>query len=1802
MLARQPTCIIVFCALLLTFVVYSAYALDSIDHRSLFSVGTYFSGETGIDLTNTPVHPYPLDDLPFRIKEVFVGSYHNAFLTTEGELYSFGIDTIGKFGSGSIQGYPTTIKSVKFNVDEVIVKVAVGYCHMLVLTEVGKVYGAGCTKGFLNKGGIPSSLSNPIMVFDSSKNIVDIQSGYEFSTLLTGNGEIYVVGSNNFGQYGNASLSLSGDPVLVNFGVLNGKEIIRVRTGQYCTVVETSTKEFILFGTLYSNGYEFSKSEPIIIDVISGNNWKSFSDYKVTQDKIILFAEGNIHDVRLKSAASFFLSVYYVSTNSDIKLLEENKVLTGDNRLYTTSSPGYFVEMSLKNIKEGTRIEKIFMGSKYGNSVAFYMGIDGTVYFSVTYAYDISYGTTGSSFGLYPFNVTSFYNAFNPSLLKMVKPSKGGPYTIFMDEENILFSTGIDNSGSLGYGYGASVKTPQKIGSSLLKDKVIVDVSVGLSHTLILTSDGLVYAFGDNTYNQFCGGLNSAYQSLQQLPLTNVTAISAGYQYSLFVINSGSVGKRVYACGGSLYGQTGLGVSTKVVGFVDFFDGMNVSSVVASSYFFSFSFFVTNNGSVYGVGYNQYYILGVGTTYGSATISSPVRVLLSEAVIKVDAMSMVALFLTTKGEVYVSGNAYPAAFNTPTKVAVGKTIIDISVGPDFAFLLTSDGEVYGIKYVSDNNYAGQIGVGLNPATATAIKLPFEYKVKTVEAGYRHSFFIMEPSFDNCNGNGLCVGANTCSCFSGNQCQYPICNSIPSTQISTVCNGHGSCIAPNVCNCDSTLYSGQYCEYPICFGVASNQNNVCSGNGICSAPNTCNCFQPTLEENCVIISPNPSLKLETTTNQFNALCTSAVNIILNASQTTYSPKHQAFILYNWLAQRTFGVVAIDVTSSLFGSPGSTLSNSITTNNLLNLGLGDYKFGVNVKDSYNGLNRTTYYLTPVSVIASFDLSININGKLVNDINNVLRTSETNILVNAFHNNCGNVNNNLLQYNIKLIDTIAGMLIFMTTSNNLIIPPKTFTNVDMYYTVEIEATFKEMISVKKVIQLYIYPQTASLQIIGGNKSASTSNSITLNSLLKDPDELSFTPQYSWECKIEDSSNSKCPIDLSNSNTPTLTIPSNTFNDAMRVVFTLNCTIGNVKYVTSSAFLQYERLQLPTISVNSYDNYVSKHKDILFRVNVIPSDKESELLFKWTFINQPLIDLQKISIAGIDKQDIGIKASTNDFNNLLVEGNEYILQLNVTQRNNRLNQQVFAFTTINFKVNQAPIVGQLTINPLQGIATQTEFTFNVSSFIDIDQPNNPLTYAYGYFKYDSILKQKEKIILIDYTQNTLVKVKLPFISSNTEVFVIAKDSLGAESLLSTTITLTDPTSTLSNNQITKLVENQLNTTKSVNDILLISSLLNTNNEQQVDNICGTNNNCNGNGICNLNEKRCDCYSSYSGKYCQLTISEKIGRENVRDQLLTSVISFEDNSTSTKTKLQTVESIISNTDEINTNVAKKALSFTSTVFSNSKDIQLVDQVIKVVSNVIEAITSVSNTNTNDNNSTTKEELNENIRNTLMSVANQQVNNMIQGQSKSITLSNIKQTIIKETLNAIINNNNNQVKLTSALNNILNPNDVIGFETTLIGNLFSSEKNVSSSIFRMNIFSNNEQQSIANLTESILFNITVNNNLISLENNNLTLVCKYYNETTKELSSDGVFVNRIININNNETIIECGTSHLTDFVIVKTSTTKKNIIPVVSSGNSGNNPPREISGKKTVVNQSSTIINYHWLFTMLLTVLMIIKL
>jgi hypothetical protein len=107
----------------------------------------------------------------------------------------------------------------------------------------------------------------------------------------------------------------------------------------------------------------------------------------------------------------------------------------------------------------------------------------------------------------------------------------------------------------------------------------------------------------------------------------------------------------------------------------------------------------------------------------------------------------------------------------------------------------------------------------------------------------------------CNGNGICIASDTCSCKSGwtdQSCNVATCYGIPATSPATVCNGKGTCIAPDTCTCKSgwtgnscnacrTGYNGTDCQIPVCFGVTATDPKNCNSHGNCTSPNNCTCI-------------------------------------------------------------------------------------------------------------------------------------------------------------------------------------------------------------------------------------------------------------------------------------------------------------------------------------------------------------------------------------------------------------------------------------------------------------------------------------------------------------------------------------------------------------------------------------------------------------------------------------------------------------------------------------------------------------------------------------------------------------------------------------------------------------------------------------------------------------------------------------------------------------------------------------------------------------------------------------------------
>ncbi|MCF6149578.1 MAG: hypothetical protein E3K37_13075 [Candidatus Kuenenia sp.] len=140
---------------------------------------------------------------------------------------------------------------------------------------------------------------------------------------------------------------------------------------------------------------------------------------------------------------------------------------------------------------------------------------------------------------------------------------------------------------------------------------VTPQISGGISHTLSLASDGTVWAWEDNKYDQLGDGTNSSSNvPVQVSDLSDVISIAAGDYHNLAVKSDGTV----WAWGTNWTGQLGNGtysssnIPVQVTG---------LSDVIAVAAGLSHSLAVKSNGTVWTWGDNEYGQLGNGLNSGS---------------------------------------------------------------------------------------------------------------------------------------------------------------------------------------------------------------------------------------------------------------------------------------------------------------------------------------------------------------------------------------------------------------------------------------------------------------------------------------------------------------------------------------------------------------------------------------------------------------------------------------------------------------------------------------------------------------------------------------------------------------------------------------------------------------------------------------------------------------------------------------------------------------------------------------------------------------------------------------------------------------------------------------------------------------------------------------------------------------------------------------------------------------------------------------------------------------------------------
>jgi alpha-tubulin suppressor-like RCC1 family protein len=182
----------------------------------------------------------------------------------------------------------------------------------------------------------------------------------------------------------------------------------------------------------------------------------------------------------------------------------------------------------------------------------------------------------------------------------------GSHHVIAITNQNKVYIWGFNNFGQLGNDTNDDCFVPQLLNE--LKDENITDVCCGRRHSLALTSNGKVYAWGSNEFGQIGSERDNEFQltpiKIEELDEEFIVAISCGLYHSLALTENG----RVYSWGYNKLKQLGFGniIALNVPKLLKIRDS-NKSNVIIIriSCGSNYSLLLSSDGDIYAFGCNN---------------------------------------------------------------------------------------------------------------------------------------------------------------------------------------------------------------------------------------------------------------------------------------------------------------------------------------------------------------------------------------------------------------------------------------------------------------------------------------------------------------------------------------------------------------------------------------------------------------------------------------------------------------------------------------------------------------------------------------------------------------------------------------------------------------------------------------------------------------------------------------------------------------------------------------------------------------------------------------------------------------------------------------------------------------------------------------------------------------------------------------------------------------------------------------------------------------------------------------------
>ena len=252
------------------------------EDKSFYTWGSNSSGQVGNGSKTYADTPVPVKGLEDEIiSDVRLYEKNSMAITADGKLYIWGDNSYGKLGNGTKDGISTVAKQVSGLPN--VVDARMGGFQNSVVAAIARnrtLYMWGNNASAQLGDGTQTSSYVPIQPkFERPVQIKQVAMGRQHTIALSEDGDVYTWGWNNSGQLGNGTTTSSNTPVQIQIG--EGVQVSRVYADDYTSAALTTDGQLYVWGKndcgQFGDGSVTNSSTPVKVEL--SNSVKEFVLY-----------------------------------------------------------------------------------------------------------------------------------------------------------------------------------------------------------------------------------------------------------------------------------------------------------------------------------------------------------------------------------------------------------------------------------------------------------------------------------------------------------------------------------------------------------------------------------------------------------------------------------------------------------------------------------------------------------------------------------------------------------------------------------------------------------------------------------------------------------------------------------------------------------------------------------------------------------------------------------------------------------------------------------------------------------------------------------------------------------------------------------------------------------------------------------------------------------------------------------------------------------------------------------------------------------------------------------------------------------------------------------------------------------------------------------------------------------------------------------------------------------------------------------------------------------------------------------